>query len=95
MVNLRQRNTLQFQYFWDFNTPCNLFSKLSFENFWLYLLDEVAMTQKTINVLSTNPTKWPNTLKESVGKLTTNCLSVFGNFVKLALKGLKMTQKYF
>ena len=53
------------------------------------------MTQKTINLLSNNPTKWLNTLKQSVGKLTTNCLSVFGDFVKLALKGLKMTQKYF
>ena len=31
-------NTLQFQYFWDFN-------KLSFENFWLYFLGKVAMTQ--------------------------------------------------
>ena len=35
-----------------------------------------------------NPTKWPNTLKQFVGKLPTNCLSVFGHFVNLALKGL-------
>ena len=40
------------------------------------------------NPLSVNPTKWPNTLKQSVGKLPTNCLSVFGYFVNLALKGL-------
>ena len=32
-------------------------------------------------------TKWPNTLKQFVGNLPTNCLSVFGNFVWLALKG--------
>ena len=30
--------------------------------------------------LSANPTKWPNTLKQFVGKLPTNCLSVFGHF---------------
>ena len=41
------------------------------------------------NPLSANPTKWPNTLKNFVGKLPTNCLSVFGHFVKLAFKGLR------
>ena len=40
------------------------------------------------NPLSANPTKWPNTLKQFVGNLPTNCLSVFGHFVKLAVKGL-------
>ena len=40
------------------------------------------------NPLSGNPTKWPNTLKQFVGKLPTNYLSVFDHFVKLALKGL-------
>ena len=38
--------------------------------------------------LSANPTKWSNTLKQFVGKLTTNCLSVFDHFVGLALKEL-------
>ena len=33
----------------------------------------------TVNPLSTNPTKWPNTLKQFVGNLPTNCLSVFAN----------------
>ena len=42
----------------------------------------------TLNPLSDNPTKWSNTLKQFVGKLPTNCLSVFDHFVKLALKGL-------
>ena len=41
------------------------------------------------NPLSTNPTKWSNTLKQFVGKLSTNCLSVFDHFMKLALKGLR------
>ena len=42
-----------------------------------------------INFLSANPTKWSNTLKQFVGKLPTNCLSVFDHFVKWALKELK------
>ena len=36
-----------------------------------------------------NCTKWPNTLKQFVGKLPANCLSVSDHFVRLALKGLK------
>ena len=40
------------------------------------------------NPLSANPTKWSNPAKQFVGKLPTNCLSVFDHFVKLALKGL-------
>ena len=39
----------------------------------------------SFNPLSANPTKRPNTLKQFVGKLPTNCLSVFGHFVNLAL----------
>ena len=41
-----------------------------------------------LNLLSGNPTKWSNTLKQFVGNLPTNCLSVFDNFVGLAFKGL-------
>ena len=40
------------------------------------------------NPFSTNFTKWSNTFKQFVSNLLTNCLSVFGNFVGLALKGL-------
>ena len=43
------------------------------------------------NPLSANPTKWPNTFKQFVANLPTNCLSVFGHFVNLALKGLSWT----
>ena len=38
------------------------------------------------NYLNANPTKWSNTLKQFVGNLPTNYLSVFDHFVKLALK---------
>ena len=44
---------------------------------------------KVLNPLSTNPIKWSNTLKQFVGKLLMNYLSVFDHFVNLALKGLK------
>ena len=45
-----------------------------------------------MNPLSANPTKWSNILKQFVGNLPTNCLSVFDHFVKLALKGLKVVE---
>ena len=41
-----------------------------------------------LNPLSANPRKWSNTLKQFVGNLPTNCLSVFDHFVILVLKGL-------
>ena len=40
------------------------------------------------NPLIANPTKWSNILKQFVGNLPTNCLSVFDHFMNLALKGL-------
>ena len=43
-----------------------------------------------INPLSSNPTKWSRTLKQFVGKLPTNCFSVFDHFVGLLLKGLTL-----
>ena len=43
---------------------------------------------KPLNPLNANFTKWSNTLKQFVGKLSMNCLSVFDIFVKLALKEL-------
>ena len=44
---------------------------------------------KGLNPLSAKLTKWPNTLKQFVGNLPMNCLSVFGHFEGLALKWLK------
>ena len=41
-----------------------------------------------LNPLSANFTKWSNTLKQFVGKLPTNCLSVLDHFVRLTLKAL-------
>ena len=40
-----------------------------------------------INPLSAIPTTWSNTLKQFVGNLPTNCLSMFDHFVILRLKG--------
>ena len=39
------------------------------------------------NPLNPNPTKWSNTLKQFVGRLPTNCLSMFDHFVGWRLKG--------
>ena len=56
------------------------------------------MTQREkkfrINSLSANPTKWSNTLKQFVGELPANRLSVFDHFVGLALKGLTFISRY-
>ena len=41
-----------------------------------------------VNPLRAKFIKWSNTLKQFVGKLTTNCLSVFDHFAGLALNGL-------
>ena len=43
---------------------------------------------KLFNVLSANPTKWSNTLKQFVGNLPTVSLNVFDHFVGLALNEL-------
>ena len=48
-----------------------------------------------INPLSANPTKWSYTLKQFVGNLPANCLSVFDHFVGLALKGLIFVNQSF
>ena len=48
---------------------------------------------RIINPLSANFTKRSNTLKQFLGKLLTNCLSVFGHFGGLALKGFKAPTK--
>ena len=50
---------------------------------------------KTVNLLSTNPTKLSNILKQFVGKLPTNCLRVYYDFVGLALEGLNIFPKSF
>ena len=47
-----------------------------------------------VNPLSANIAKWSNTLKQFVGKLPTNCLSVFDHFLVLAVKGLMIWLKF-
>ena len=54
------------------------------------LQSTASLTETVFNRLSANPTKWSNTLKQFVGKLPTNCLSVFDLFVGVGLKGLKL-----
>ena len=41
------------------------------------------------NPSSTNFTEWSNKLKQFVGNVSTNCLSMFDHFVGLALKGVR------
>ena len=45
----------------------------------------------SVNPLNADPAKWSNTLKQFVGNLPTNCLSVFYYFVGLAFKGLQIS----
>ena len=59
--------------------------------FWRKLIHPMQSSEfffSRINPLSTNPTKWSSTLKQFVGKLPTNYLSVFDHFVKLAFYGI-------
>ena len=52
------------------------------------LKNSVSIKSFHVNSLSASFTKWSNTLKQFVAKLPTNCLSVFDNFLGLALKRL-------
>ena len=51
---------------------------------------ENAFSSQKNNPLSTNPTKWSNTLKQFVGNVPANCLSVFDHLVTLVRKGLRI-----
>ena len=85
---LQISKTLFLVYFSDFSIvtlPSNLKLSQTFS-----LLDET-MT-KDINSLSPNLTKLSNTLKQVIGNLPTNFLSVFHYFVGLALNGLKLVE---
>ena len=46
--------------------------------------------ERKVNPLSTNSTKWSNTLKQFVRKLLTTYLSVFDGFAGSALKALRV-----
>ena len=53
----------------------------------------ILCSYKTKSLKSFNITKWLNKLKQFVGNLPTNCLTVSGHFVGLALKGLRTILK--
>ena len=50
------------------------------------------LTRQFLTLLAPIPQKWPNTLKQFGGKLRTNCLSVFGHFVKRLNERNKISQ---
>ena len=51
--------------------------------------------EQNLNPLSANPTKWSNTLKQFVGNLPTNCLSVFDILWGWRLKGQSVSIQFF
>ena len=58
VVAMISSNTLQFQYVWNFNKCLQaIFSQLSFENFWLYLLDAILFSLKIIKNYYKSPLK--------------------------------------
>ena len=60
---------------WGLQPPFNSYNNLR----------ERVCTKSYFNHLSANPTKWPNSLKQKfINKLSTNCLSMFDHFVRLA-----------
>ena len=66
------------------------------ENLLLFILITVFwcfLGEFKFNPFSANFTKWSNTLKQFVGNLRTNYLSVFDHFVGLALKGLSFREE--
>ena len=62
-----------------------IFTKSGLKGFFMQKLNFLWQ----LNLLNANPTKWSNTLKQFVGKLPTNCLSMYDHYVSLTLKGLK------
>ena len=76
---------------WLFSAKCSAnFHSICIANisYYIHELRALHADKSLLNPLSANPTKWSNTLKQFVGKLPKNCLSVFDHFVGLALKGL-------
>ena len=56
------------------------------ENFFEFV-NHFMKNVKGSNPLSANITKWSNTLKQFVGQLPPNCISVSDHFAGLTLKG--------
>ena len=84
--------------FWTTNARARVYVRMyayqgvrnvSFSENFTNVLNEWFLDDHTVlNPLSANFTKWSNTLKQFVGNLPTNCLSVFDHFVGLAFQGL-------
>ena len=72
--------------FFSFSVLCFEFKVIS-KDLITFTLTGSIINHVFFNPSSANLTKWSNTLKQFVGKLLTNCLSVFHHFVGLALKG--------
>ena len=72
---------------WHLTFNENNLSQLITPNTKLFLIKY----KNYIKPLSTNPTKWSNTLKQFVGNMATNCLSVFDHFVWLLFKRYQNT----
>ena len=63
-------------------------NRTSGKTFFLKII-RISRVCVALDSLSANSTKWLNTLKQFVGNLPTNSLSVFDHYVKLTRKGLK------
>ena len=70
-------------------TAGNYYAVLTKDNGKEILTVVLKFLESFVIPLSANPKKWSNALKQIVGNLATNCLSVFDHFVGLALKGLR------
>ena len=64
---------------------CALCSKLTIKT-------PLVAAVENFNFSSANPTKWSSTVKQFVGDLATNCLSVFDHFMGLTHKGLTYSE---
>ena len=68
--------------------PCRLLPQILVDV--SVFLTYYAQQNALLNSLSTNRTKWSNTLKQFVGNILTNCLSMFDHSVRLVLKGFRL-----
>ena len=68
--------------------PCRLLPQILVDV--SVFLTYYAQQNALLNSLSTNRTKWSNTLKQFVGNILTNCLSMFDHSVRLMLKGFRL-----
>ena len=73
------------KFIWHFG---NIASKLNLIKFQKIIC--IIKNISSLNPFSANFTKWSNTLKQFVGNLPTNCLSVFDRFLGFALKELSI-----